>query len=1160
MFVSRMQLQPFKSFKAGEVVLQPGFNAIIGPNGSGKTNIVDSLLFAFGESHLRSLRVKKIRDLIFQESGVAEVTVALSDGSRVRTIKRALRKDGKIKYAIDGKRVKKYVLEEFLAQNRIAMHNVIKQGEVQRIVEMNSKDRRQMIDFIAGVSEYEDKKKEALGELQKVQSKVSEERAIIAEKQGYLGELESDKRNAEKFLELDGERKRANATVLYLDVRELQAEFETLVNSTLDLDNKARALGGEIATLEGRISEEQRKKDEVNKLIIERSEGREGELQRNIDQLQNEIDSSRALIEKNKGDLGGREKALQESGLERQKASDLLSTARKHLAELEEELQAAEKNLSEKQAECNALVSRSDAFSQQFRSARAQMASLEQEILQVREKLTQLQGEVTTAETVLRLKQDELERLQAGRFDDRSEQKELLSKHVRELASELSGLESRLRDLAVDEQRFRQAMDNLDADMLKARDRISVADARLKQAGTSRAIDAVEKIRSEIKGVYGTLQQLVDYDPQYSMPVSVALGPRMHFAVVDSVKTAGKAIDLLKKNNWGRLSFIPLDKIRGSSLSSDEKKLAEKKGAVDFLVNLLEYDPPYEKAVRFACGNTLVMNDFASAENLAGEVRLVTMDGELFEQSGLVTGGKTREEINAFAEAKELKKWEDKLEGIKAEKDAYAQKLSDARGQLAESRKRQAELEVEKTKAGLELKNILEQEAALGEKQKNVNQAASRLKGEIKELRDSIDGKSTERNSLVRRISDLNTAYLSAKEKVDAEQEQQFGNLVREKEKRVSDLRVTVADYSSQCSAKKTEVSSFEKQLEVWERRARELGGESRRLREEIDDADGRIRNANAEMRKKAEEQKRISSAMKDLIAKRALFEDAIQKLGEMKGKLQVELEVRVKPEKDKVSYKRAGVEARLTELKAQYAAFSEVELLQEALQGGGASGPVKASLIVRGRELEQEITALGPINMRAIAVFEEKTREFNQHRERLGQLENERLAVLALITEIEGRKKETFMNSFNMVNENYSRLFRQIFTGEGGLLLENADNPFEGGLTMQIKLADKDVKYLELMSGGEKSLLALIFLFALQGVSPSSIYILDEADAALDEENSAKLAQLLKALSATTQFIVVTHNEGVYRNADCLVGVAMAGREGSKLVEVKLSEAPAAV
>jgi len=372
---------------------------------------------------------------------------------------------------------------------------------------------------------------------------------------------------------------------------------------------------------------------------------------------------------------------------------------------------------------------------------------------------------------------------------------------------------------------------------------------------------------------------------------------------------------------------------------------------------------------------------------------------------------------------------------------------------------------------------------------------------------------------------------------------------VREKEKKISDLRVQAADYSSQASAKKTEVSSLEKQFSFLEKRERELESEERSLREEIQTADERISKHTVVMREKVEEQKKMSSAMRDLYEQREDAEKGIAKFADSKGRMQAELELQIQPRQQDVGYKRAGVEARLTELKAQYSAFEGVEILQGE----------KNELIVQSKELEAEIISLGPINMRAIDMFEEKTREFLQHRDRLTQLENERKAVLILIEEIEGRKKATFMQSFDRVNDNYQKLFKHIFDGEGSLLLENQEDPFEGGLTMQVRLENKEVKYLELMSGGEKSLLALIFIFGMQGVNKSSVYVLDEADAALDDENSRKLAELLKAMSKETQFVVVTHNETVYRQADTLVGVAMAGREGSKLVEVKLSQPIAA-
>ncbi len=1151
MFVSKVTLQNFKSFKKGEVVFQSGFNSVVGPNGSGKTNVVDSLLFAFGESRLKSMRVKKIRDLIFENNNVGEVTVVLSDesGSKQKTIKRSLRKDGKIKYALDGKRIKKYVLEEFLAQNRISLHHVIKQGEVQRIVEMNSQDRRMMIDFVASISEYEQKKKEAMGELEKVHSKVSEEKVLLSEKAGFLEELERDKKNAEKFVGLDGLLKRTKATVLGLDVGALEKDFENYVNSSLEFESKLKTLSGEITSLEEQIMLKQKRKDEVNKTILEKSEGKSGELQKRIDFLQNELNNSKGVIERNKTGVKEKEEALNSLLREKRRVEDELAGVKKQGKELEGELEATQKLLGEKQREYDDLVSRGESFSKEFHAARKQMADLEEDMRLSNEFLGKLQVEVSTAEELRKLKHNELERLQTGRYDDYSEQKGLLEKRFEELSLDAGRIDSLLSSLVESEKQLVEKLGALDDEILNAREKMTRADSRLKTAGSSRAVDSVEKLRTEVKGVFGTVQQLVDYDTKYSLPVSAALGQRLHYAVVDSVKTAGKAIEFLKARKLGRLSFIPLDKIQDYKISASEEKLKKEDGAVGFLVNLLDYDEKFGKAVRFVCGNTLLMEDFESAEGLVRETRMVTLGGELIEQSGLVTGGKANEEINPFVEAKELQKWEDALEKANAAKTDLIGKLSQLRSEQTDLRKKKAETEISKARAELELKHVVEEEKAVSEKQGNISKAVSQLKKEISEAQKNIDSKDEERRDVMRKISDLNIRFLAAKNTVDVEKEEQFGNMIREKEKRLSDLKILVSDYANQAAGKKTEYSSLEKQVQLYGRQEKDLEKDLLHLREEMDAAEENIKVSRKELQGKIEEYEKISSAMKDLWDEWKGFEEEIKKLGEMMGKLKFEKELKITPKQSENQVRLIATETRLQELKAQFMAFEGIDLL---------GSKDKAELVIKSRELEAEITALGAINMRSIEIFEERAKEYSQHKERLSQLETEREAVIALITEIEGKKKGTFMQSFDLVNSNFQKIFQQIFPGEGSLVLENPDNPFEGGLTMQVKLENKDVKYLELMSGGEKSLLALIFIFALQGVNPSSVYILDEADAALDEENSRKLAMLLKALSKDTQFIVVTHNEAVYRDADCLVGVAMAGREGSRLVEVKLSQAGA--
>ncbi|PIZ90618.1 hypothetical protein COX86_03995 [Candidatus Micrarchaeota archaeon CG_4_10_14_0_2_um_filter_60_11] len=273
-----------------------------------------------------------------------------------------------------------------------------------------------------------------------------------------------------------------------------------------------------------------------------------------------------------------------------------------------------------------------------------------------------------------------------------------------------------------------------------------------------------------------------------------------------------------------------------------------------------------------------------------------------------------------------------------------------------------------------------------------------------------------------------------------------------------------------------------------------------------------------------------------------------MRRLSDDKGKLEFEKE-RVARGKQLEEVERARLEERLTEAKARVEEFKDVQ----PLEGKGKKD--EAALLAERRKLDELISGLGTPNLAAIEKYGQRVKELEEQKARLAQLESEKAAVMAIIDEIEKKKKATFMKSFEHVNASFVNLFREIFPGKGSLYLESPDNPFEGGLTIQVQLENKEIKYLELMSGGEKSLIALLFLFALQSASPGSVYVLDEADAALDQENSRKLSLLLKELSKKSQFVVVTHNEIVYNNANCLVGVAMQGRQGSKIVEVNLAQ-----
>ncbi len=1115
------------------------------------SNVVDGLLFAFAENRLRAMRVKKTSDLIFQNNKVAEVTVMLNEDGKAETqsVARLVKRDGKTKYVLNGRRTKKYAIEEFLAQHSLLLTNIIKQGEVQRIVEMDSKERRMLIDLVANVSEYEDKKKEAIGELNQAEQKLREAATIMNEREGYLRELEQEKNNAIRYKELKTRLDSLKATVLTIDLQEHEKEFEAIINSMLDAENKLAAVQSRIRELEQAINSRNAEKDEVNKVIFERSQGEEQQLQREIDALNIGVETSKRAIEEKTAALKELEEKTRAKKPEYTKAADEVKGASQQTGEVQKELASIAKILQEKTREYNDLLASSNKLSSGFQEARLFVERASEQMLAIKEQLSQLQAEAGKDEELARMKEKELNRIKSGEFIDYAPRKKELEEQRKQLAQNLKNAQQDLDALFERERKLNERVPVLEDLLLMAREKCAEIGARLRNAGDGggKTAEALTALKEEEKGVLGSVEELCSYSNKYSLPVQVAFGSRLNFAVVDSVKTATRAIGFLKSRKLGRISFIPLDRINASEISREDRELAKRPGSLGFLIDFVEFDEKHRRAFEFICGNTLLMQDLKSAEPLVGRIRVVTMEGELSEASGLMTGGVFSPRASAASERKQLDEWEKKLEDARKEKEGAYEDLRALRDEMGEARKRKAEAELAFKACEIEGQHLLEREKSEREKKSHLVDAVEELEKEIKQLKTAVDAANEKRAELVRQLSELNTRSLDAKQRIDVEKEEAFGIHLKEREHAMNELRVQHAEYENRLAALQTQYSVYDRQAKAIEKELEETQEQEKQVSKQVNEASDFIKKARDELRQKTEQQKELGAKFKELLNKREKLEGDIARLGNEKGKMEFEREKLERGSQDE-RVKKAVLENTLTTLKAQLDEYKHAAVME------GKSASDKPELVALSKVAQDELESLGSVNLRAIELYGQRSQEFEEQKKRVEHLFNEKEAVIAVINEIEGKKINTFMNTYDGINANFKRVFSQIFQGEGTLFLENSVNPFEGGLTIQVKLENKEVKYLELMSGGEKALIALVFLFAIQSVNPSSVYILDEADAALDAENSRKLAQLIKALSRDTQFLVVTHNQNVYKQADMLVGVAMA-KDGSRPVEVKLNE-----
>ncbi|MFH0713080.1 MAG: chromosome segregation SMC family protein [Candidatus Micrarchaeota archaeon] len=1152
MFVQSVLLKNFKSFKQNEVKFEKGFNAIVGPNGSGKSNLSDALSFAFGESSLKSMRVKKSADLIFGNANIAEVTVFLSDESGNKSeVKRLVRRDGETKYLLNGKRVKKYVLEEFLSKQRLFTHNVIKQGEVQHIIEINSKDRRTLIDEVANVSEYEAKKKEALSELAQVDEKLKSAATILAEREGYLAELEQEKRDAEKYLELKKEFDVAKASLLYIDISIGTSEFESIVEVMSEFNDKLSEIRKKIDAFTAQLTTANNERQKLHEEILKRSQGKQLILQKEIDELTAVVERSRTIIEEKNSFVKMEDSKVNALKVEKVKADDEVRGYSIRMKELQKDVGDTSHILKRDQTELDKLLKESDAFTSDFHKAREFLERANNEVLSCKERLSNIQAETGKFSEIKKLKLAELERLHGGSgFEQLQSNKKSLKEKLQNAAKCSDIVERELNDLYSKEKRLNNELSEVEETLLAMRTKVAGFDSRLRtlrETDQNRAVVFIKTL--ENKGVYGSVEELCSYKDEQALAIQVSLGQRANYVVVDSSRTAAKVIEELKKSRNGRAAFIPLDKIRTSSRNSEDEKMSKTKSCLGFLIDFVEFDHAYAKAFQYIFGSTLLFSTLKDAESLIGKARIATLDGQLAEASGVMLGGSAVQKLNTARDRKLLDELKDQEKALQIAKDAALSGLYAMRDEMTVKRKEKAKCELELKAVEIELASVTAREEALTQKKSNLSAAISQLENEIKQCDNSVEKADEDRSALIRQLSDLNVKSLEAKQKIDLEKDKNFGFSIRERERKISDLKIALSDVTNQFASLKSQSSAYEKQANMLQKQLDDLNNELSAAASAIKEHSELVKKSNILLKEKQLEQRTLSSALKELYDKRDAIENQLQKIGTEKGKLEFERD-KLDREVNSRNVRRAVLESQLTNLKVEYAPFEAIAIPQKET----LSEASKPELLAHSRQLQSDIDSLGGVNLKAIELYSAKFSELQGQRSRVELLRTEKDAVLKLIDEIEGRKITTFMAAFNIINGNFKALFKQVFKGNGELFLENTENPFLGGLTIKVQLENKEVKYLELMSGGEKSLVALMFLFAIQTYNPSSVYILDEADAALDQENSRKLAMLVKKLSVDSQFLVVSHNQNVYKEADCLAGVAMT-QNGSAIVEVKLNE-----
>jgi len=1164
--INKLVLDGFKSFgKRTELLFEPGFNVVLGPNGSGKSNILDALCFVLGKSSSKSLRAEKSANLIYnggkakKPANTAEVSIVFDNKARIFPVEedsvkvsRIVRPDGVSRYRINNKNKTRQEIVDMLALAKIYPdgYNIILQGDIVKLVEMSSVERRQIVEEIAGISVYEDKKQKALNELQKVEDKLNEAGIILKERETYLKELKKDRDQALKYKRLNDDIKKNKASYLKRKMDKKDDEKTKLEEKSSKNKERLTKLNSQIDNLRKEIAERKDKIKQISDEIEEKGEVEQIKLQKEVEKLRVDLATKKTRVSSCTNEI---------SRVDQRKGQ-----LQKNLAELDDkigELKDQKKELSDKKKfftnELTILDKKISDFKKKHKLG--EDSGFENKIEELDKQADDIQKTIQT----LREKQQDFIRgkdkceFQLQTIDQQIEKVITLEKEHKNEIDLLKKKKNQFKKLVLELNELLNADSahaNKLADARKEAFKLNekIEKLRIKNASIQEFISsniAVKKVlenKNKLGQIYGTVAELGTADKKFSMALEIAAAKKIQSIVVEDDKTAAKCIKFLKEGRLGIASFLPLNKIKPANKNNELNALAKQKGVHGFAIDLIEFDPRFKNAFSHVFGNTLVIDNIETARKIGiGKARMVSLEGDLAESSGAMTGGFRHKKAGSFKQKdlsgdisdlkKELKKAQSFVEDLEKERTENEKKIYATR-----ELKANLEGDIIKTEKSLHLdsSDLQANEVYKKELQENMeklNKDIAKVEDDIAEETEKLTGLKVEKQKLRSEMNELRNPRLLAEL-----------NTFEQKKKEFSEEVIKIdADLKNMANQEKDIVG---RDKENTGKILKELDKEESIFKDEIKGFNKEIKEQSAELKTKETEQNKFFSQFKSLFEQRTKRSDEITEqesriLGLQEASRKEELIINT------FYIEEAKVKAELAGMNAEFAQYEGVELDMEK-----SEEKLKKEI----SDFEKMMANIGNVNLRALEIYETVEKEYTILIDKKNNLVGEKDDVMTMMEEIETSKKGLFMDTLDVVNKNFVDIFTALSTkGDAFLELENPESPFDEGLRIKVRLTGKKFLDIRSLSGGEKTLTALAFLFAIQEHEPASFYILDEVDAALDKANSQKLADLIRDYCSKAQYVVISHNDAVISEADSLYGVSMQTDAGlSNVVSLDISKA----
>ena len=1181
MYLKSIEVQGFKSF-ANKIKFDfhNGITGIVGPNGSGKSNVADAVRWVLGEQRVKQLRGGSMQDVIFSGTenrkplSYASVAITLDNSDHKLpveyqevTVTRKLYRSGESEYLINGAACRLKDINEMFYDTGIGKegYSIIGQGQIDRILSGKPEEKRELFDEAAGIVKFKRRKNLSLKKLEEERMNLTRVNDILKELEKQLGPLEKQSETAREYLKRKEELKTYDINMFLLEEERLRerirdvgekyeiasSEMEESGNRYEQMKSEYEAIEEEIEDIDHAIEKAKNQLNETN-LLKQQLEGQINVLKEQIntarmndEHYDNRLNAIHAEVTARQEQRTALQKEQEEVAEKLKDVSQQDEEAKERLIQIQTEIAGHTSAIEEmKQEIMNILGSRAStkAKIQHYDTTREQIAArkavLARNILEISSEAEKQNDSLNQYEEELTAIRQEIEKFNRQTAENEAE--------IAKLQKELNEKQEKLR---IGQTAYHRESSRLE----------SLKNITERYDGYGNSIRKVMSNKEREPGLIGVVADIIKVEKEYEIAIETALGGSIQNIVTDNEETAKRMIAFLKKNRFGRATFLPLTSMRGSGGIRNAEALREP-GVIGLANTLVHVEKKFDGLADHLLGRTIVVDHIdhgiAIARKYRQTLRLVTLEGELINPGGSMTGGAFKNSSNLLSRRREIEEFEKTVSMLKQDMDEMERTVSEVK-----ERRAHCYNVIDQIQRDLRNASVRENTAKMNVEQTQIRQLEARqrceayvreqegLAEQLKEIADNEDSIQTELETSENLEKELNEKIDGLQKELDREKEEEAVQLRLSEE-----VHLSLAGMEQQSMFIRENVERIEEELEKFEEELAQLdagkGNASQEIREKeekidelkktIEDSKELFEEINQEIRTKTVQRDELNRKHKDFLQKREDLSKHIAALDKECFRLNSQKESYEEASEKQINYMWEEYELtynRAMELRDPN--LTDLAFMKRQIQ-----------------TLRNEIRKLGTVNVNAIEDFKNVSERYTFLKGQHDDLVEAEASLVQIIKELDNAMRKQFTEQFARIASEFNLVFRQLFGGgKGTLELMEDEDILEAGIRIIAQPPGKKLQNMMQLSGGEKALTAIALLFAIQNLKPSPFCLLDEIEAALDDNNVSRFAQYLHKLTENTQFIVITHRRGTMAAADRLYGITMQEKGVSTLVSVDLLE-----